>query len=100
MLRTFRATPFVASCLSGQASDEDGPADDHADRSHRRVRLGHHEESVVRLRAQDLAARCEHGFPDAIDQCFTLAETIAAVRTFVEVPLASAANGSPAPGTW
>lgn len=30
----------------------------------------------------------------------SLAETIAAVRAFVEAPLASAANGTPAPGTW
>jgi hypothetical protein len=30
----------------------------------------------------------------------TLAETIAAVRAFVEAPLASAASGTPAPGTW
>lgn len=30
----------------------------------------------------------------------TLAETIAAVRAFVEEPLASTANGTPAPGTW
>jgi hypothetical protein len=30
----------------------------------------------------------------------TLAETIAAARAFVEAPLASAANGTPAPGTW
>lgn len=29
-----------------------------------------------------------------------LAETIAAVRAFVEAPLAAAANGTPAPGTW
>ncbi|MEW5741837.1 MAG: nucleotidyl transferase AbiEii/AbiGii toxin family protein [Myxococcota bacterium] len=30
----------------------------------------------------------------------TLAETIAAVRAFVEAPLAAAANGPPAPGRW
>lgn len=30
----------------------------------------------------------------------TLAETIAAVRAFVEAPLASAANGTRGPGTW
>jgi hypothetical protein len=30
----------------------------------------------------------------------TLAETIAAVRAFVEAPLEAAANGTPAPGTW
>jgi predicted nucleotidyltransferase component of viral defense system len=30
----------------------------------------------------------------------TLAETIAAVRAFVEAPLASATDGPPAPGTW
>ncbi|KYF73530.1 MULTISPECIES: hypothetical protein [Sorangium] len=30
----------------------------------------------------------------------TLAETIAAVRAFVEAPLMAAANGTPAPGTW
>lgn len=30
----------------------------------------------------------------------TLAETIAAVRAFVEAPLAAAANNAPAPGTW
>jgi hypothetical protein len=30
----------------------------------------------------------------------TLAETIAAVRAFVEAPLASATDGTPAPGTW
>lgn len=30
----------------------------------------------------------------------TLAETIADVRAFVEAPLATAANGTPAPGTW
>jgi len=30
----------------------------------------------------------------------TLAETIAAVRAFVEAPLPAAANGTPAPGTW
>jgi len=30
----------------------------------------------------------------------SLAETIAAVRAFVEAPLAAAANGTPAPGTW
>jgi predicted nucleotidyltransferase component of viral defense system len=29
-----------------------------------------------------------------------LAETIAAVRAFVEAPLAAATNGTPAPGTW
>lgn len=30
----------------------------------------------------------------------TLAETVASVRAFVEAPLAAAANGIPAPGTW
>ncbi|MCA3014559.1 MAG: hypothetical protein INH41_19425, partial [Myxococcaceae bacterium] len=30
----------------------------------------------------------------------TLAEAIAAVRAFIEAPLASATNGTPAPGTW
>lgn len=30
----------------------------------------------------------------------TLAETIAAARAFIEAPLAAAANGTPAPGTW
>lgn len=30
----------------------------------------------------------------------SLPETIAAVRAFVEAPLASAATGTPAPGTW
>jgi predicted nucleotidyltransferase component of viral defense system len=30
----------------------------------------------------------------------TLAETVAAVRAFVEAPLAAAASGTPAPGTW
>ena len=30
----------------------------------------------------------------------SLAETIAAVRAFVEAPLEAAANGTPAPGTW
>lgn len=33
------------------------------------------------------------------DAC-SLAETIADVRAFVEAPLGSAANGTPAPGTW
>jgi hypothetical protein len=35
-----------------------------------------------------------------VDDAGTLAETIAAVRAFVEAPLASAANGPPACGTW
>lgn len=30
----------------------------------------------------------------------TLTETVAAVRAFVDAPLAAAANGTPAPGTW
>ncbi len=30
----------------------------------------------------------------------TLAETIAALRAFVEAPLEAAANGTPAPRTW
>ncbi len=36
----------------------------------------------------------------AVRDAGTLAETIASVRAFVEAPLASAANGTPAPGTW
>jgi hypothetical protein len=36
------------------------------------------------------------GVRDAV----SLAETIAAVRAFVEAPLAAAENGTPAPGTW
>jgi predicted nucleotidyltransferase component of viral defense system len=35
-----------------------------------------------------------------VDDAGSLASTIAAVRAFVEAPLASAANGTPAPGTW
>jgi len=35
-----------------------------------------------------------------VDDAGTLAETVATVRAFVEAPLESAANGSPAPGRW
>ena len=35
-----------------------------------------------------------------VDDAGSLAEAIAAVRAFAEAPLAAAANGTPAPGTW
>jgi hypothetical protein len=70
---------------------EDGAADDDAGRAHGRVRRGPHEEdAVVRLRAQGWGPRPP----------LTLAETIAAIRTFVAPPLLAAATATPPPATW
>ncbi|MBP8882281.1 MAG: nucleotidyl transferase AbiEii/AbiGii toxin family protein [Kofleriaceae bacterium] len=53
--------------------------------------------------AEDPAKRTQwSGFvrKAGVREAGALAETIAAVRAFVDMPLASAASGTPAPGTW